>query len=180
MTDFIQAYTAVDKYIEDRYRIISTISDVVDPNTGDFDGQKIVVDYTLDAEQALFALLHLFGHTVQWNVDEKWRELGLRALARVSDEEMVPVHQYEKDATRYGIQALHESGITDMDQWASNWWFADWRWLSHFYKTGEQLSQLKVKEWMIEGDAELLTPLAIPDFTPRKFESRWAFATDKK
>ena len=31
--------------IEDRYKIPVYISDVLDPNTGDFDGVKIMVDY---------------------------------------------------------------------------------------------------------------------------------------
>ena len=33
------------------------ISDVVDPNTGDFDGQTIMIDYHQDLEVALFVLV---------------------------------------------------------------------------------------------------------------------------
>ena len=53
------------------------ITNVPEPFTGDLDGSTILVDYDLDAEEALFILVHLFGHTVQWNVSPADRELGL-------------------------------------------------------------------------------------------------------
>ena len=62
--------------VERRYGVEVTIADVVDPNTGDFDGQRILLDYEQDLEVAVFVLVHLFGHTVQWNVSEKWRNLA--------------------------------------------------------------------------------------------------------
>ena len=42
----------------------NALGDVLDPNTGDFDGMSIKVDYDQDLETALFVLIHLFGHTV--------------------------------------------------------------------------------------------------------------------
>lgn len=175
MTSFKDAYTAADKYVEERYGIVSTISDVIDPNTGDFDGTKIVVDYQLDAEQSLFVLLHLFGHTVQWCIDDELRKLGLQTIDHATPEQLIQVEKYEKDASRYGLQILHECGIYDMDRWMSDWWYADWCWLKHFYTTGEKLSQLDVAKWIKPGEAGLLEPLAIPVFSPKTFESRWAF-----
>ena len=43
---------------------------------GDLDGKRIFIGYHLQAEEKLFNLLHLAGHSVQWNVDELLRNLG--------------------------------------------------------------------------------------------------------
>jgi hypothetical protein len=64
LTDFQEAFNRVELLIEKRYGIPVSISDVLDPNTGDFDGSCIKVDYDQDLEVALFVLVHLFGHTV--------------------------------------------------------------------------------------------------------------------
>jgi hypothetical protein len=63
-TDFQDAYNRVALRIDKRYGIPVSISDVIDPNTGDFDGASIKVDYDQELEVALFVLVHLFGHTV--------------------------------------------------------------------------------------------------------------------
>ena len=118
--------------VEKRYGIEVTISDVVDPNTGDFDGQRILLDYDQDLEVALFVLVHLFGHTVQWNVSEKWRNLGLNVAVGKTEQEMKDIHEYEQGATRLGIALLHEAGVREMDGWASDWWRADYEYLLHF------------------------------------------------
>ena len=64
ITDFQEAFNRVELLIENRYGIPVSISDVLDPNTGDFDDISIKVDYDQDLETALFVLIHLFGHTV--------------------------------------------------------------------------------------------------------------------
>ena len=64
MTDFQEAFNRVELHVETRYGIPVSISDVLDPNTGDFDGCSIKIDYDQDLEVALFVLIHLFGHTV--------------------------------------------------------------------------------------------------------------------
>ena len=35
------------------------------------------MEHDLDIEDAVFILIHLFGHTVQWNVSERARQIGL-------------------------------------------------------------------------------------------------------
>jgi hypothetical protein len=85
------------------------------------------------------------------------------------------IFEYERQATRYSVQLIHQCGIKDMDQWLSDWREADWKWLSHFYTTGEKLDQKEVKSWVIPGSATILLPLAIPEFEPQTFVSRWAF-----
>jgi hypothetical protein len=172
VTDFKAAYDAVERRIEGRYGIPVHIADVLDPNTGDFDGMRILVDHDQELDSALFVLVHLFGHTVQWNLSEAYRTLGQDVAAGKSEAQLARFHPYERDATRYSLQLLHEAGVKDLDRWVSDWWHADWRYLEHFYRTGEKLD---FRALLRPGEGELLTPLPIPDFTPQKWVSRWSF-----
>jgi hypothetical protein len=169
--DYREVFNKVVPAVE-RYGVEVTISDVVDPNTGDFDGERILLDYDQDLEVALFVLVHLFGHTVQWNVSEKWRGLGLNVAVGKTPEEMAAIHEYEQGATRLGIALLHEAGVRDMDGWASDWWRADYEYLLHFYATGEKLD---TRSLLKRGGGDTLEPLPIPRFTPQRFASRWSF-----
>ena len=63
---FREVFNQLERLIEGRYGLPVVITDVTDPFTGDLDGSQILVDYDLDAENALFILGHLFGHTVQF------------------------------------------------------------------------------------------------------------------
>jgi hypothetical protein len=172
VTDFQDAYNRVCDRIEKRYGIEVTISDVLDPNTGDFDGATIKLDYDQDLDMALFVLAHLFGHTVQWNVSEEFRALGRETSPGKTEEELARILVYERDATRYSLTLLHESGVEDLDQWVSDWWRADWDFLSHFYRTGERLDPKKL---LRPGGGPALAPLPIPDFQPHHWVSRWSF-----
>lgn len=169
--DFRSVYNRVVPIVEKKYGVEVVISDVVDPNTGDFDGRQILIDYDQDLEVALFVLVHLFGHTVQWNTSEAYRNLGLNVAVGKTPEEMAAITEYEQGATRLGIALLHEAGVTDMDFWASDWWRADFEYLLHFYKTGEKLDV----RGLLKRGGEALTTLPIPPFTPRKYSSRWSF-----
>ena len=170
--DYRAVFNQLVPVVERRYGVEVTISDVVDPNTGDFDGERILLDYAQDLEVALFVLVHLFGHTVQWNVSEKWRNLGLNVAVGKTEQEMKDIHEYEQGATRLGIALLHEAGVRDMDGWASDWWRADYEYLLHFYATGEKLD---TRALLKRGSGETLEPLPIPRFTPQRFASRWSF-----
>jgi hypothetical protein len=164
-------YNRLVPVVERKYGIEVAISDVVDPNTGDFDGQQILIDYDQDLEVALFVLIHLFGHTVQWNVSEVYRTLGLNVAVGKTEEEMAAITEYEQGATRLGIALLHEAGVFDMDGWASDWWRADFEYLVHFYRTGEKLAVRR----LLKRGGEALEPLPIPHFTPTRYASRWSF-----
>ncbi len=172
MTDLKKAYDLVERRIENRYAIPVSIADVLDPNTGDFDGLRIQVDYDQDLDSALFVLVHLFGHTVQWNISAEYRELGHDLSTGKGEEQLKKIYDYEKNATRYSLQLMHEVGIKDLDQWVSDWWEADWKYLAHYYRTGVKLDFRKLLE---PGKGGLLTPLAIPEFKPQKWISRWSF-----
>ncbi len=169
--DYRAVYNRVVPIVERKYGVEITISDVVDPNTGDFDGQRILIDYDQDLEVALFVLVHLFGHTVQWNVSERYRHLGLNVPTPTTPEEMAAIKEYEQGATQLGIALLWEAGVKDMDGWASDWWRADFAYLVHFYRTGEKLDV----QALLKRGGEALSPLPIPPFTPRRFGSRWSF-----
>lgn len=171
-TDFKRAYDVVERHVEERYRIPVSISDVLTPNTGDFDGTRILIDYDMDLETAFFVLIHLFGHTVQWNISEEFRVIGQDARERRNEAEMQAIYAYERDATRYSLQLMRESGIDSLDRWASDWFHADWLYLQHFYRTGEKL---EFKTLLKPGAGELLTPLAIPEFHPQRWVSRFSF-----
>jgi hypothetical protein len=153
------------------YGVRVYIGDVVDPNTGTFDGAEIGIDYANDLEMSLFVLVHLFGHTVQWNTVPAYRTIDLRAKPGAAPEVIEEARLYEQNASRIGLQLMHEANIDDRDQWISDWWGSDWKYLSTYYETG------KLPDWRdcrSSGHAPL-EPMPIPEFTPRRFYTRYAF-----
>jgi hypothetical protein len=109
---------------------------------------------------------------VQWNLSAEDRAIGLETAPGKTDAEIARIREYEQVATRYSIQLLHEADVRDLDRWASDWWDADFRWLAHYYRTGEKAD---FRTFLRPGEGELLTPLAIPAFTPQRWVSRWSF-----
>lgn len=165
------AYDRCAHHIESRYGVDVMISDVLEPNTGDFNGMTILVDHDQNLDTALFVLIHLFGHTAQWNVSEEYRALGHDVTPGLSEDELARIYTYEREATRISLALLHEVGVTNLDQWVSDWWYADWKYLQHFYRTGEKLDFHS----LLQPGAERLTPTAIPAFEPQRWISRWSF-----
>ena len=166
------AFDKIERHIEDVYSIPVSINDVLDPNTGDFDGLKIEIDHDQDLDSALFVLVHLFGHTVQWNISAEYRELGADLSIGKGEDVLMKILDYEKNATRYSLQLMHDVGVKDLDQWVSDYFAADWKYLAHYYRTGVKLDFRKLIE---PGKGALLTPLKIPPFKPQKWISRWSF-----
>lgn len=165
---YLTAYYQVEALIERRYGLPVVITDVPDPFTGDLDGARILVDYDLDAEDALFILVHLFGHTVQWNVSPDDRALGLLEVRDPSEELLAALSRYERTAARYSLQLFHDAGIQDLDQWLSDFAACDIEYLIHFYRTGKKRAFRSF--W--QGGAPRLVPLAIPPFQPTKWITR--------
>jgi hypothetical protein len=172
--DFQTVYNRVERCVEERYGISVSIGDVADPNTGDFDGERIKLDYDQELDLALFVLLHLFGHTVQWNVSPSLRQLGQDSASAKNppDAELARIWGYEREATRYGLTLLHAVEAEHLSRWACDWWHADWAFLVHLYRTGERLD---ARALLRPGEGELLTPLPIPRFSPQRFASRFSF-----
>jgi hypothetical protein len=165
---FRDAFNRLEAYIERQYRLPVVITDVPDPFTGDLDGATIMVDYDLEAEEALFILVHLFGHTVQWNVSPGDRALGLLEVRKPTDVLLAELERYERDAARYSLQLFHDAGVTAFDQWLADFAACDIAYLMHFYRTGEKRA---FRSFWRDG-APALTPLAIPSFQPTKWVTR--------
>ena len=153
------------------YGVRVYVGDVLDPNTGTFDGSEIGIDYANDLEMSLFVLVHLFGHTVQWNTVPAYRTIDTRVRPGAAPELVDEARTYERNASRYGLKVLHEANIHDRDQWISDCWGSDWKYLSHFYATGKLLDWRSCRS----TGHERLEPLPIPGFTPRRFYTRYAF-----
>lgn len=165
-----EAFNRVEALIERRYGVPVIIADVADPFTGDLDGAEIKIDHDLPAEEALFILVHLFGHTVQWNLSERGRTLGVQQPdPNLSAARMAELYQYEREAAELSLTLFHDAGIFDFDQWLADFFHCDWAYLVHFYKTAEKLP---FKSFWQVGTA-LLTPAAIPEFTPARWRARW-------
>ena len=128
MIDYKSCYNVVEHYVEKTYGMPVSIADVLDPNTGDFDGVSIKVDYDLEVDLAFYILLHLFGHSVQWNLSEEYRILGQDQSIPKPPEVMAKVHDYERDATRFALTLCRDAGvgpIEEIDRWVSDWFHAD-------------------------------------------------------
>jgi len=69
------------------------------------------------------------------------------------------------------LKLFRDAGVAGFEEWLSDWAAADWRYLEHFYRTGERVD---FKRFWREG-SPLLVPLSIPPFTPMKFVSRYSF-----
>lgn len=164
-TRFRQVHSLVAHAIETRYRIAIVIGDVAPPFTGDLDGSEIRVDAKLDTEAMLFTLAHLFGHTVQWNISEDARRVGMSLPNNPSDAWLAKLRDYELEAGRYSLQLFHDVGVRDLDQWISDFSACDWSYLEHFYRTGEKLL---FRQFWREG-TPLISPRPIPAFQPRKW-----------
>ena len=151
------------------YGVRVYIGDVRDPNTGTFDGSEIGVDWANDGEMSLFVLVHLFGHTVQWNTVPAYRTIDERAKPGAPIEVIEEARLYELNASRYGMQLLHDAGVRDRDQWLSDYQASDWRYLSTYYSTG------KLPTFETTPGHPLIAPLPIPSFLPHRYPPRYAF-----
>jgi len=111
-----EVFNLVESWIERHYDIPVVIRDVTDPFTGDLDGERIEVDFDQSAEDALFIIAHLFGHTVQWNTDPGARELGTTSVdPNPTEEFLAALRDYEYIACRYTLKLFHDSGVFDLD-----------------------------------------------------------------
>ena len=165
---FYEVFNTIEEFIERRYELPVLIRDVHDPFTGDLDGAQIEVDYDQSAEDALFIIAHLFGHTVQWNVDPRAREIGTARVENATEEFLTELAAYEKTACRYSLQLFHDAGVRDLDQWMADFAACDSAYLMHFYRTGEKIP---FRQFWREGQP-VIEPLEIPEFQPTRWLSR--------
>lgn len=163
-TLFADYATRVQEHLESSYRIRVVTRDIPDPLTGDLDGAEIHIDYAVTPEQRLFLLGHLFGHTVQWNVDAALFEIGRRYQPPVSEDLIPAIIAYEGEAASYGLAMFHQIGIMDIDRWFCDYTACDQAYLLQFYRTGEKRDFRTF--WRV--NALEIEPKPIPAFTPTK------------
>jgi hypothetical protein len=164
MIPFVDYCAKVQEHIERCYRIRVVTRDILDPLTGDLDGSEIDIDYAVSPELRLFLLAHLFGHTVQWNVNPRAFEIGKVHEPPVSEDLLPAIMDYEREAACYGLGMLHHAGIAGVDQWLSDFTACDMAYLLHYYRTGEKKDSLSF--W--RDNAPLLKPQPAPPFIPTK------------
>jgi hypothetical protein len=145
--------------------------DLEPPRTGIFDGLRIVVDPDVGFEMQCFLLLHLFGHSVQWvapSIEHKLDDLqNTQDRARF----MQVLRDYELEAAGFGMQLLHEVGVTHLDQWYSDFVQTDWRYVERYYEINE------IPPWdeCVVSGSPLIEPLPIPPLRHRQVQVRFAF-----
>ena len=132
---------------------------------GDLDGKTIYIGGHLGPEEKLFNLLHLAGHTVQWNIDPLLRTLGSELYLNPDDELLRKLQAYEWEANCYALGILHEAGILTLDGWLHQKYLIDMFYLTHFYKTGQKLKRITEVAKKYEFNRDLI-PKNPPDFTP--------------
>jgi hypothetical protein len=154
----------VQEYIERICGIRVVTRDMPGSLIGDLDGAEIHIDSAVTAEQRLFLLAHLFGHTVQWNTDPRAFEIGQPQRPPVNEELLPALADYEREAAGYALGLLHGIGIVDVDQWLSDYTTCDLAYLMHFYRTGEKRD---FRSFWREG-VPLIRPRYVPRFTPVK------------
>jgi hypothetical protein len=164
-------YTAcsdkLTSFLGREYGIPVIIRDIQDPLTGDLDGMEIHVDYALGSEDRLFLIAHLFGHTVQWNVRPRLRHIGQPSSIPVPEAQMPRIVHYEREAAQYALSLFHRNGITDLNQWLTDYSACDIAYLAHYYRTGEK----KDPKTFWKSGQPLLEAKPIPIFKPK----RWRF-----
>jgi len=145
--------------------------DLEPPRTGIFNGLRIVIDPDVGFEMQCFLLLHLFGHSVQWvapSLDAK-----LHDLQHTTDQAlfMKVLRAYEYEAARFGMQLLHESGVTTLDQWYSDFVQTDWTYVERYYQT------YSLPDWTtcVMAGQPLIEAVPIPPLVHREVEVRFAF-----
>ncbi|MEO8098277.1 MAG: hypothetical protein ABI811_11300 [Acidobacteriota bacterium] len=152
------------QHIEGCYGIRVITRDVTDPLIGDLDGEEIHIDYAVTAEERLFLLAHLFGHTVQWNARPETVELGRSRQPPVLETVIPALMDYEIEASSYALSMFHHIGIVGMDQWLSDFSACDMAYLRHYYLTGEKNGYRTF--W--RESTPCIQPRPIPPFRPTK------------
>ncbi len=154
----------MERCLERDYGIHVDTRDIPAPLIGDLDGAEIHIDPAVTPEQRLFMLAHLFGHTVQWNVDPRALDFGKDFKPPVPESQMAGVIAYESEAAAYGLEMLHRAGVADADQWFSDYGKCDEAYLLHYYRTGQRGN---FRDFWSDGTSKVM-PKPVPKFTPVK------------
>jgi len=169
-TDMVDLWIKVTSGIVKRGFAIE-YRDLEPPNTGIFDGLRIVIDPDVGFEMQCFLLLHLFGHSVEWVAPSIAHKL--EALQNTQDKPrfMQVLRNYEFEAAGYAMELMHECGVTGLDQWLSDFVHTDWQYVERYYQT----DRIPVwRECIVEG-CPLILPTPIPELRQHRVAVRFAF-----
>ena len=101
---FAEAFASIRRYLETTYGIRVAWAPIPAGFYGDLNGAEIRIAENLGAEDELFMLLHLFGHTVQWNLQGI---LDLDpAAGPLTEEAIATVLRYEREACAYSAGSV--------------------------------------------------------------------------
>ena len=168
MLPFAEYCARVQEHLEQAYYVNVVTREIPDPLIGDLDGLEIHIDPAVSSEQRLFLLAHLFGHTVQWNVNPGAIAVGGLFQPPVNDDLLAKIMEYEQEAASLALTVLHQTGITAADQWLSDYSACDLAYLRHYYQTGEKSGFRTF--W--RDNTRCVESKPIPPFTPRKLAFR--------
>ena len=145
--------------------------DLQEPRTGTFNGRVITIDPDVGFEMQCFILLHLFGHSVQWVAPSLEGTLDDLQSTKNRDHFLQALRDYEFQAAQFGMYLLHEVGVTDLDQWYSDFVETDWRYVRHYYVEGS------IPDWASckTTGCEIISPVPIPELKHREVAVRFAF-----
>jgi len=154
-----------------KYGFLIEYRDLDPPRTGIFDGLRIAIDPDVGFEMQCFLLLHLFGHSVQWVAPSLAHKLHDLQSTEDRARFLQVLRDYEFEAARFGMQLMHERGVTHLDQWYSDFVETDWRYVERFYQTD------RIPAWTdcIVRGCPLIAPAPIPALAHRRVEVRFAF-----
>jgi hypothetical protein len=154
-----------------KYGFVIEYRDLEPPRTGIFDGLRITIDPDVGFEMQCFLLLHLFGHSVQWVAPSLAHTLGDLRSTDDRSRFLQALRDYEFQAAGFGMQLMHERGVTSLDQWYSDFVETDWRYVERFYQTDQ------IPSWTdcIVRDCPLIQPAPIPALAHRQVEVLFAF-----
>jgi hypothetical protein len=137
---------------------------------GDLDGKTIFIGNHLSPSEKLFNLLHLAGHSIQWNTDELLRTMGSELYINPSDELLRKLQVYEWQANCYALSILHQASGHKLDKWLTRKYVADMTYLTHFYKTGKKTKHISARVIKDYPFKKLLEEKLIPQFIPKSSE----------
>jgi hypothetical protein len=163
--DFAMVLQKCESVVKDLGLVINYTQNFDPFFKGDLDGKTIIIGSHLSAEEKVFNLLHLAGHSIQWNISELLRTLGSELYKNPDDELLKKLQTYEWQANCYALSVLHKAGIRNLDKWLSRKYIIDMLYLTHFYKTGEKLKQITAAAKAYPFNRELESK-EIPAFTP--------------
>ena len=127
---------------------------------GDLDGLRIYMARGLPIDEAAFLLVHLFGHTAQWHTDPNALEYAGITAATFQESDAKWVAEYERKASRIGLNLIYGCGAPLLRAWLSEFVEADVQYLLALYR--KQSAPSHAEFW--PAGIEPLDAIPIPVF----------------